>query len=103
MHKIEFYYDDTGRKEEVTSFIKSWGNDEKVIAISTSGSTGNPKNIKLAKEKMQISARKTLEYFKLEKGSSALLCLSLETIAGKIDACTITYWRIKTSCCNRVN
>ena len=33
---------------------------------------------------MQISARKTLEFFKLEKGSSALLCLSLDTIAGKM-------------------
>ena len=84
MHKIALYYDDTSRKEEVTSFIKSWGNDEKVIAINTSGSTGNPKKIELAKEKMQISARKTLEYFKIEKGSSALLCLSLETIAGKM-------------------
>ena len=84
MHKIALYYDDTSRKEEVTSFIKSWGNDEKVIAIYTSGSTGKPKNIELAKEKMQISARKTLEYFKIEKGSSALLCLSLETIAGKM-------------------
>ena len=58
MHKIELYYDDTGRKEEVTSFIKSWGNDEKVIATSTSGSTGNPKNIELAKEKMQIPQEK---------------------------------------------
>ena len=84
MHKIALYYDDAGRKEEVTSFIKSWGNDEQVIAIHTSGSTGNPKNIELAKEKMRISARKTLEYFKLEEGSSALLCLSLETIAGKM-------------------
>ena len=36
MHKIALYYDDTSRKEEVTSFIKSWGNDEKVIAIYTS-------------------------------------------------------------------
>jgi len=84
MHKIALYYDDTSRKEEVTSFIKSWGNDEKVIAIYTSGSTGKPKNIELAKEKMLISARKTLEYFKIEEGSSALLCLSLETIAGKM-------------------
>jgi O-succinylbenzoic acid--CoA ligase len=84
MHKIALYYDDTSRKEEVTSFIKSWGNDEKVITIHTSGSTGNPKNIQLAKEKIQISARKTLEYFKIEEGSSALLCLSLETIAGKM-------------------
>ena len=84
MHKIALYYDDTGRKEELTSFIKSWGYDEKVIAIYTSGSTGKPKNIELAKEKIQISARKTLEYFKIEKGSSALLCLSLETIAGKM-------------------
>ena len=84
MQKIALYYDDTGRKKEVTSFIKSWGNVEKVIAIHTSGSTGKPKNIELAKEKMQISARKTLEYFKIEKGSRALLCLSLETIAGKM-------------------
>lgn len=84
MHKIALYYDETGRKKEVTSFMKSWGNDEKVFAIHTSGSTGNPKNIEIAKEKMQISARKTLEYFKLKEGSSALLCLSLETIAGKM-------------------
>ena len=84
MQKLELYYNDTGRKKEVTSFMKSWGNDEKVIAIHTSGSTGNPKNIELVKEKMLISARKTLEYFKLEEGSSALLCLSLETIAGKM-------------------
>ena len=39
MHKIELYYDNTSRKEEITSFIKSWENDEKVIAISTSRST----------------------------------------------------------------
>jgi O-succinylbenzoic acid--CoA ligase len=33
---------------------------------------------------MQISARKTIDYFNIKKGNSALLCLSLETIAGKM-------------------
>lgn len=84
MQKIEIYIEDSGRKDEITSFIKNWKNKEEFIVCQTSGSTGTPKNIELTKKKMHISARKTLEYFNIKKGNSALLCLSLETIAGKM-------------------
>jgi o-succinylbenzoate synthase len=50
----------------------------------TSGSTGAPKLIKLRKEAMVASARKTLTYFKLQEGDTALLCLPIDYIAGKM-------------------
>ena len=84
MQEIEIYNEDSKRKDEITSFIKNWGDKEDFIVCQSSGSTGAPKNIELTKKKMQISARKTLDYFDIKKGSNALLCLSLETIAGKM-------------------
>ena len=84
MQEIEIYIEDSKRKDEITSFIKNWEDKEDFIVCQSSGSTGAPKNIELTKKKMQISARKTLDYFDIKKGSNALLCLSLETIAGKM-------------------
>lgn len=52
--------------------------------VFSSGSTGKPKKILLSKEKMFLSAKKTISFFKLEEGTSAMLCLSIETIAGKM-------------------
>ena len=84
MQEIEIYIEDSGRREEITSFLKNWENKEEFIVCKTSGSTGTPKNIEITKKKMRISARKTIDYFNIKKGNSALLCLSLETIAGKM-------------------
>lgn len=50
----------------------------------TSGSTGEPKTIKLKESAMIASARKTLKYFNLQKGDTALLCLPANYIAGKM-------------------
>jgi O-succinylbenzoic acid--CoA ligase len=52
--------------------------------VLTSGSTGEPKKILIAKEKMILSANKTIRFFNLQDRVDALVCLSLNTIAGKM-------------------
>ena len=65
-------------------FIKEWLDEEDFITVHTSGSTGIPKKIKLAKEQVKNSAIATANYFGLKENSSALLCLSADYIAGKM-------------------
>lgn len=50
----------------------------------TSGTTGPPVEYELSREAMVHSAFKTLEFFGLEPGDSALLCLPVDYIAGKM-------------------
>jgi O-succinylbenzoic acid--CoA ligase len=71
-------------EREIWSFILKWFSNEKSIEVTTSGSTGKPKPIELTKEKMSESAKKTIAFFKLENGNSALLCLPVKYIAGKM-------------------
>ena len=71
-------------KKSVEDFILAWFNDDAYISTFTSGSTGKPKSIKLLKSKMIESAKQTGEFLSLKKNQSALLCLSPETIAGKM-------------------
>lgn len=66
------------------TFLQSWCNDEPAIPATTSGTTGNPKNISIEKNKMLQSARMTLNFLKIPPGSTALLCLSCDYIAGKM-------------------
>lgn len=68
----------------VGSFLEQWVDFEPWIAVSTSGSTGVPKQIKLEKSRMIKSAEATGAYFKLGPGTTALLCLSADFIAGKM-------------------
>ena len=65
-------------------FLIQWFNAEPYIQVSTSGSTGAPKKIKLAKEQMKNSAAMTLSYLGLKAGDMALLALSANYIAGKM-------------------
>jgi len=81
---IEFCTNNNQFKEQVLSFIKEWNNELDFIEIKTSGSTGKPKTIKLQKKHMIASARMTGKFLELEKGNSALLCLSPNTVAGKM-------------------
>ncbi len=71
-------------EREVISFIEEWRNEDDFILARTSGSTGKPKQIALKKAYVGNSASKTLAYFKLSPGDSALLCLSPNYIAGKL-------------------
>lgn len=66
-------------------FIKEWLDPStEVIHAHTSGSTGAPKPVELLKADMRASARATLRFFGLGKGSLLLLPLSPDYIAGKM-------------------
>jgi len=69
---------------ELFSFIKEWLEPSEFIQIPTSGSTGTPKWIRVSKKAMLQSAFKTLAFFNLHAGQTALLCLSCKYIAGKM-------------------
>jgi len=66
------------------SFIHQWVSPSEIIEVRTSGSTGEPKLKVFRKEQMIESARVTAEYFHLYEGTSMLLCLSANYIAGKM-------------------
>jgi len=81
-------------ERDVYSFILEWfGSNESVLA-KTSGSTGEPKVIRLSKDRMKNSAQLTGEYFKFEEGQTALLCLSTNFIAGKMMVVRAFLWRL---------
>jgi O-succinylbenzoic acid--CoA ligase len=69
---------------QVASFIKEWLNPDPYISLKTSGSTGVPKTILIAKNKMLSSAARSAEYFDFKEGQKALLCLPVNYIAGKM-------------------
>jgi O-succinylbenzoic acid--CoA ligase len=73
-----------GHYPELAVFINEWFGASGRIQMKTSGSTGKPKNIELRREHMINSARATATFFELEAGSSALLCLPLGFIAGRM-------------------
>lgn len=66
------------------SFINEWINDDNYIIVYTSGSTGQPKKIKIHKDTFVSSALNTGKYLELKPDDKALLCLPGEYIAGKM-------------------
>jgi len=73
-----------GWKAEVCRFILDWLGDDSDIVQYSSGTTGKSKEIRLSKLSMMASAEKTCRYFHLEHGQTALLCLPVAYIAGKM-------------------
>lgn len=71
-------------KVAIVEFLQNWYNSQSFIEVQTSGSTGEPKTIKLSKASMVNSARMTCNYFGLTEESNALLCLPADYIAGKM-------------------
>ncbi len=71
-------------ERKIYSFIIDWFEEEDFITQNTSGSTGDPKEIQLSKSSMIESAKRTIEYFQLKENDTALLCLPVEYIAGKM-------------------
>ena len=68
----------------VSTFLSNWFSSDDFITVQTSGSTGKPKLIQLKKEFMINSALATGEFFDLKENTTALLCLSVDFIAGKM-------------------
>lgn len=54
------------------------------MLVHTSGSTGEPKPMWVEKRRMEASARMTCDFLGLHEGDTALLCMSLDYIAGKM-------------------
>lgn len=68
----------------IFKFICEWLNKQNYITLSTSGSTGDPKKIRLLKKNMIRSALLTQQFFNLDENKTALLCLPSGYIAGKM-------------------
>lgn len=74
-----------GWKRDVFSFVRLFLDPaEGAISQKTSGTTGDPKLYVLKRDSMICSARKTIQFFELQPGDRALLCLPMRYIAGKM-------------------
>jgi len=71
-------------EKKVIFFIEEWLSDSQTVQVQTSGSTGIPKVFGIEKEKMINSAVMTCNFLGLKSGDSALLCLPIEYISGKM-------------------
>ena len=65
-------------------FLAEWYDDSPTVLVHTSGSTGEPKPMYVEKRRMEASARMTCDFLGLHEGDTALLCLPLDFIAGKM-------------------
>lgn len=71
-------------EKEIGTFLLDWLNDKDHVMANTSGSSGSPKVIKLQKQAMVNSALATGAFFNLQASQTALLCLPVNYIAGKM-------------------
>jgi o-succinylbenzoate---CoA ligase len=70
--------------QELNDFVKQWKSDLEYFTLQTSGSTGKPKQIRVRRQSMIRSAELTGQVLELKKGDTALLCMPLEFVAGKM-------------------
>lgn len=82
--KINNLHSDTEFEKKVILFLEKWVSDSKTVEVQTSGSTGIPKVFEIEKEKMMNSAVMTCDFLHLKEGDTALLCLPVEYISGKM-------------------
>lgn len=73
-----------GFQRDYELFLRDWNSPDATIEVHTSGSTGTPKAIRVEKRRMEASACMTLAFLGLHDGDSALLCMPLRYIAGKM-------------------
>lgn len=65
-------------------FLDEWRNDDTCVQVRTSGSTGHPKVMSVEKQRMRASAITTCRFLDLNPGDTALLCMPVDFIAGKM-------------------
>lgn len=68
----------------VDDFMAQWNDGNDKVLVHTSGSTGKPKPMWVEKRRMLNSARITCDFLGLKAGDTALLCMPLDYIAGKM-------------------
>lgn len=70
--------------KETGTFLQNWLDDKDYVKVQTSGTTGKPKLINVKKQAMVNSALASGMFFDLQSGNSALCCLPVKYIAGKM-------------------
>lgn len=71
-------------EQHVGNFLLDWFDEKSYIELSTSGTTGTPKVIKIDKQAMLDSALATGDFFGLNPGDTMLHCLPTNYVAGKM-------------------
>jgi len=83
---------------ELEEFLNDWHSDNPRMLVHTSGSTGEPKPLWVEKRRMEASARITCRFLGLQRGDTALLCLPMDYIAGKMMAVRAEVWGLRLVC-----
>ena len=76
-------------------FINQWQSPSPTLLVHTSGSTGKPKPMLVEKRRMEASARITCQFLGLKRGDTALLCMTLDYIAGKMMVVRAIVWGLQ--------
>ena len=71
-------------EQAVGDFLLDWFDDKSYIDMYTSGTTGEPKTIRIQKDAMVKSAISTGDFFGLQPGNKVLHCLPANYVAGKM-------------------
>lgn len=74
----------TDFENKVLNLIVEWYSSSETVEVQTSGSTGVPKVLNVEKKRMRHSAMMTCNFLGLQEGDSALVCLPVEYISGKM-------------------
>lgn len=82
-------------KADLKDFLAQWHSESPFMEVHTSGSTGKPKCMEVEKSKMLKSAQVTCDFLHLSAGQTALLCLPLEYIAGKMVVVRSLEWNLR--------
>ena len=86
--KLQMHYKELYGSESfhfsLATFLAEWLNNENTLCVHTSGSTGKPKELWVEKQRMVNSAQATITFLGLKKNDTALLCMPLAYIAGKM-------------------
>lgn len=80
---------------KLEEFINQWQSPSPTLLVHTSGSTGKPKPMLVEKRRMEASARITCSFLGLKRGDSALLCMPLDYIAGKMMVVRAIVWGLQ--------
>lgn len=80
--------------EKVLGFLEEWYSPTHRVKVQTSGSTGAPKIFEVEKKRMLSSAKKTCDFLELKSRDTALLCLPVEYISGKMMVVRAIYQKL---------
>ena len=71
-------------EQHIGTFLLDWFDEKSYIELTTSGTTGDPKVIRIEKQAMLDSALATGDYLGLQPGDTMLHCLPTNFVAGKM-------------------